>query len=381
MFASIPKMKAAQFSAELTSLRASNTNLSSVIISGHHTDREFWGINASLSEDDIERAFNQNKPLGDNVRSLYLWACYSATTDDFIKNWKSGFPNTSMLAGFDGQAPSSIHKSSGALLEDLMGKEKFFEDARDKNDVKEMFDHLNEINHVNAQICLNHETVVSRKGARTIEDDVEACGHHSRDEVKFTNLYNCYLNAEPGCETLPDTENETNPLRGAYDYFQETRHCDERLGSNGEPREANQAQVRRLLYDAQIRYTFSQIAGPQLRRLNALIDRLGLPPDLHLQQMWGLSRKEYVDKIIAMKTAYLALADRTKDQEGHIKDANVLAFGYNLAELDKFNDGECTPLEWLEEDPHAQDSSCGIVKGMDAAMGNAKALVASYGSN
>jgi hypothetical protein len=373
ILAKLPKMdEGAQLSKELAKLKAQGVTLSSLIISGHHTDQEFWGIQGDLDEEELEKAFLDNKPLGDNLKSIYLWGCYAATTDDFLKGWKKAFPSTSMMVGFAGQAPAGTSPSSGRLLGDLMGKESDFQNTRDRDELKRMFDSLTDINKVKAQMCLDRETVISKAGVRSLNDDILACGHRSREEANHIKVFYCYQRCEIGCEDVPKDTDNRSPLRTAYDYFQETRHCDEALEAQGQKREVTQMMVRRLLFDHEVRRSFERLTTSELSQMNRIMDALGLPKDLRLVNISKLTRQQFLDQMSALERAYFQLADSIKDEEGRVYDANVLALGKDIASVEKIERGECIPLGWLEEDQQLKDSKCGIRAGMKNVVSESK---------
>lgn len=363
----VPKMdESAMLSRELGKLKAQKVNLTSLIISGHHTDKEYYGVLADLDEEEIEKAFLANKPVADNVRSLYLWGCYAATTDDFLKGFKKAFPSVTMMAGFSGQAPSSTRPASGKLLKDLMVREGEFQRNRTREELKGLFDSLADVNKTKASLCIDRETVVSKEGVRSVGDEIQACGHRSREETKHIKTYYCYLRCEPGCVDVPKDDEDRSPLRTAYDYFQETRHCDEVLEARKQKREVTQLMVRRLLFDHEIRQSFMKLNGKYMPALNQLMAELGLPESMRIKDFSKISRADYLEKVYGLERAYNGMSDRIRDPEGHIYDARVLAIGKYVDQFKKLERGECIPLSWLERQP--DKDPCGMGAGMKDAI-------------
>lgn len=89
----------------LAKVKKDGNDISSIIISGHDGDRQYWGTYAWFEDDNLMDALEANQPLGQNLRSLYLWGCYTGITDDFLKHWDRAIPSSTMIAGFDGQSP------------------------------------------------------------------------------------------------------------------------------------------------------------------------------------------------------------------------------------------------------------------------------------
>jgi hypothetical protein len=372
----VPKLNAKSLANAMAQLKADGTQLSSVIISGHDGDRQFWGTYADFDDEDLEKAFLANKPLGDGVRSMYLWGCYSATTDDFMHGWKKAFPPTMMMAGFSGQAPLGTRPASGQILEDLLVKEKTLRETTDKDKMKEIFDSLNGVNERNnpsLAICLQRQTVISRgKGVRSIDDDINACSQRNTDEDKWTAIYQCYVRAQDGCEAIPKETDERSPLRQVYDYFQETKHCEEVLQSQGKHRKITALGVRRLLFDNTVRKNFEKLHKNELEAMNKLMDELGLPPELRIKGLATMSRKNYLDMIKAIKQQWNMRMQALTDENGRVHDAKVIALGMQLDEVQKIEKGSCVPLSWVEDDDQLKDSRCGIKTGMQTAVTRAQ---------
>src|SRR5690349_5395083 len=71
----------------LTGLRNQKRSLSGVVISGHDGNGHFGGEFGFVNDSDIKKAFQNAAPVGDGVRSLLLWGCYTATPGSIEMRW------------------------------------------------------------------------------------------------------------------------------------------------------------------------------------------------------------------------------------------------------------------------------------------------------
>lgn len=371
---SVPKLNGAMLRNALNQLKKEGTQISSLVISGHDGDRQFWGTYADFNETDLEQAFLANKPMGDGIRSMHLLGCYTATTEDFIRGWKKAFPSSMMVAGYGRQAPLGSRPVSGQVLEDLLKKEKALREETDKNELRNIFNGINGGNFgPSLAVCLDRNTVISRgRGVRSIDDDINACLVGSKEEEFQTQIYSCYLNAEPGCEAIPSETNESNPLRQAYDFFQETKHCEEVLRGKGRKRAITTLGVRRLLFDNTVRRNFEKLHRNELALMNKLLDELGFPAHLRLRGLSGMSRKAFLEVLKGIKEQWNMRMPAPRDAQSGV-DSRVLGLGYFIDEVQKIEKGECVPLSWVEDDDQLKDSKCGIRAGMQSAMSRAQA--------
>jgi hypothetical protein len=130
-----------------------------------------------------------------------------------------------------------------------------------------------------------------------------------------------------------------------------------------------------LLFDKQILASFERLNKAEFAKMNALIDELGLPKDLRFENFWHLSRKQYLAKKSQLEKAVALRMDELRDDQGRVLDARLLAMDKYLGAIDKVERGECTPLEWIEEDPVLHDSKCGVHQAMKSAEADAQAEV------
>lgn len=92
------KYDAAKLKEELTQIKE---NVSSVMISGHDGGGSFHG---EFGEIEGQQFLDTLKGYAgrDNIRSLYLLGCNSATTHTFGSLWKAALLNAAFIAGYEG---------------------------------------------------------------------------------------------------------------------------------------------------------------------------------------------------------------------------------------------------------------------------------------
>ncbi len=379
---SLPQLNAKNLKAVLSSLSKQGTRFSSIIISGHDGNRLFYGLLGELNEREIEEAFSANPKLCENAQSLYLWGCYTATTDDFIRGWKSGCPNISMIAGYYGQSPLSSRPESGRHLKQLMLKEPELLQTRDKQKLQAIFNSLQDANNLKSAICLDREMIVSRKGARTVKDEVAACFNlDDKEKQKHFETFKCYREAREGCEAVPADLN-SGPLRRVYDFFQETSHCarafdeyNKRFPDSPLEWPITPYAVRRVLFDKNVRTNFEKLHKTELEDLNRLLDELGVEPGLRVRNMSKMNRKQHLDMLRGLQRAFRERERGARDAYGNWVDDRVLALGYYINELVKLERGECIPLSWVEEGENLTESRCHIKAGLQQAREKARMVV------
>lgn len=380
---SLPQLNAKTLKGVLSLLKKQGVQLSSVIISGHDGNRLFYGRMGEISEREIEDAFKANREICENMQSFYFWGCYTATTDDFIRGWKSGCPNTSMIAGFSGQSPLSSRPISGTHLQQLMLKEAELLETRDKEKLRKIFNSLDGVNDLKSAVCLNRETIISKKGVRSIKDEVAACFNlDDKEKQRNFDLFTCYREAREGCESVPKDLNR-GPLRKVYDFFQETAHCprafdeyNKRFPDKPLKWPITPYAVRRVLFDNNVRKNFEKLHKRELKDLNNLLDELGVEPSLRVRNLDKMNRKQHLDMLRGLQRAFRSLERGARDSNGKWVDDRVLALGYYINELIKVEKGECIPLSWVEEGENLTESRCQIKLNMRYAREKARAVVA-----
>jgi hypothetical protein len=85
------------------------TKVKSLILSGHDGGGYFGGTLGSIDKNTVMssfiKAYEDTPSLTDELKSVYLWGCYTATFSE-ARSWRNGLPSVDLVAGFHGSGPS-----------------------------------------------------------------------------------------------------------------------------------------------------------------------------------------------------------------------------------------------------------------------------------
>lgn len=276
---------------QLAQLDTRKINLSSVVISGHDGNAQFFGTNGAVHERDLEEAFKKCSPVGDSVRSVMLWGCYTANIGSISNSWKKMLPNIELIAGFDGVAPSGEKLASSQYLEDILVQEKKLTAIKDKKQLQAVFKSLKSVPTTNASLCTDN-AFVTNKLALSMDEINKVCG--SLDFEKIVSIFNCYKNAvAPNCVNPPQNTS-SGELRLVYNKLQETRHCWE---WEAPPDFPSLDVLIRLIFFDNVKKNILKFAKDDFKKLDELMIKLGAPSDLRFSDWENLNRSKVLDRI------------------------------------------------------------------------------------
>lgn len=356
-----PRFDERQLAKALQEQSKQGVKVSSVIISGHDGNGMFSGVNGGIGSKGIKEAFAKVPSLRDGVRSIGLWGCYTTTMGQVEGNWKHVFPNSSLVAGYDGSAPANTRLASATYLEDVLAREAQLLKITDRNELNKAFRSLRNVTATHASLCLNHDLFVSVDGKPTsISEELGACKPSAKDEQSEAKM-NCYLNGEEGCTDVPSTTG-AGPLREFYNSLQASSHCDETLRKMSINRPSRDVLIR-LIFDKQVRANFKENFKDELNYLDEMLEKLNAPKEMRFVGLDKMTRKNFLDQVKALKS-YLNERYKALNQ---IEDpaARELAMGdYEeltsaqraLSALGSLSPGEI-PFGWVE--PNATEKSEG----------------------
>lgn len=269
-----------------------NTNVTSMVISGHDGNGNFSGRNGGVQASELKEILKSQTNLGISVRSLYLWGCYTATPGSLEFNWKDAFPNLQFVAGFDGAAPLGDKPAGQMYLKDALTKEKSLIAARDEKELGSLFKQIRGRAMVNAAVC-SGDSFASNKKISSLKKLKEEC--RAEDNSKGMEVFECYAMAKVGCEN-PPSNTGNSPLRNYYNFLQETSHCEPMYAQIGAYRPTRD-QVIRLIYYKNVVANFSRLHGEVVTEIDGALKRVNAPDDLLLGDINQLSRRELAEKI------------------------------------------------------------------------------------
>jgi|GEM_PF-5234737 len=342
------RLRQGDLSKILEELNKKQTKISALVISGHDGNGHFSGKVGNFDEKDIAKAVNDHPPAGENLRSLFLWGCYTGTVGTLSSTWKAAFPKVEMIAGFDGSAPLGTKKASETYLEDALVQEKKLTSIKDQKQLKRAFDSIRDIKMMHASVCVGNN-LVNNKGVIDITESVKICSNLDKNKVKA--LYMCYKNAETAKCANPPADTHNSELRDLYNQLQLTSQC---YKSNFDAPDLKA--LIRLIYFENVKNNFINLHSESMDKLNSLLRQLGAPDEALLLDIKKSSRAEILNKLNKARdfiqkrqknTDYLTDAFRP---ELEVASSALFEAQYVLGDLS-------TPFPWVEPDARPDANS------------------------
>ncbi|UYL10723.1 hypothetical protein B9G69_009060 [Bdellovibrio sp. SKB1291214] len=283
----------------LRGLKSQGVNLSSLVVSGHDGNGHFGGTFGDLTDKNLAEAFQKNAPLGDSIRSLALWGCYTANLSSLSLYWKKAFPQVEVVVGFDKKGPLGNSPANWALLKDFLSKEKDLAQIKDQNELQKAFKKLEGVRITDAAICVGNN--FSNKFATMDVANIQSMCEGAF--LKDAKIYTCYLNAEKGCEN-PPANTSSSDLRRFYEQLQDYAHCKEVLPPEQQVGMPSADTMIRLIHFADVKKNFVQNFSQQIGEYNKLLDKVGAPKNLQWGDILKMSRAEILEKLKATDTYF-----------------------------------------------------------------------------
>jgi len=277
-------------------LNEQGIKLSSVILSGNTSLPDFWGdFNPSgYSLNDFTTMFNSVHPLGDEIRSLYLWGPYTTTFDNMTSSWKKIFPQADLIAGFEDRAPFGYKVASGDYLKQALSREADLATITDLGALRAFYDSIATASQTSGSFFF-HDMFASKSKTLNISDWDQTCS--TLNFAQYRNIFQCYYNAEGKCIN-PPADDSTGILRRSMAALKKNSHC-------------IQAKVIdmpdfdvfiRLIYFNNIKNNFHRQYIKDLRNIDATLASLGAPGNILLaSKLATLSRKEIINYVFGVQ--------------------------------------------------------------------------------
>lgn len=352
------EIKSKKLNDIVQSLSDKKTNLSSFIVSGHSTNGKIFGVTGEINSDDINNAFesihsakdasneqNAENDFKNNIRSILLWGCNTATPNELSSRWKTIFPNAEIIAGFNHSAPLGSLSSSSQLLENLLLQEKKLTDAKDKKRVTEQVNRLMDVlpfGKRNLIVCKGDE-IYSSSEVINKSEVFKAC--EKIDKKKIWNQYLCYKNASTEKCANPPANPASSELRDLYNKIQSSRQC---FTDTETP---DLEFMVRLIYFQNIKSNFINQHSASVDSLNKLLQTLGVPDSLLFKNIQSLSRAEILMRLnkniefVSKLTQKDAKFFKANYPEAKTAERALYEMQALLGDLNK------TPINWIESVP------------------------------
>lgn len=344
---------------ELAGLERRGVSISSVVLSGHDGNGEFWGPYGTMRATHLKAAFEKAPRLAAGVRSVALLGCYTSTVGALDTHWRAVFPNVDVIAGYEQKGPLAWRTSGHDYLKGFLRADKKIAAARGKKELQTLFRGLPSIKQLQASVA-NRQMHVTHAGARTFDELYAACKAVS-SESPLRRSFSCHYEALPGCED-PSRDTKGGEMRRFYNELHAQEHCRALLLLDGDDSLPRGEVVLLMIFYHQIVENFLRIHRGAVEELDQWLVELGFEP-LRLRDtkrtraelmralreprtqlmQWGRGERPGED----MKAAYIRRARAL----GRLED-----FDRILLRLDSF----CTPAAWV--DPVLRPASSCVTK-------------------
>ncbi len=360
------------FSKDLNQIQNSGAKLTSMIISGHDGNGEFFGSNGSLTSEQMRQAFSEHKELASNVRSIFMAGCYGSDFGAIETYWKGITPNASLLAGYGGSGPRNNVSSGWNYLGSFYGHEKELLAASDKKSLQTAFNKLAGKD-TNRSLCSN-DIYVNNNWIGTLADLKENCVAAKQNVPASNKRIICYLEGDSGCEN-PPSDTKAGELRVLYNESQKNLFCESQYSHLGEgakfpPSVSRDRIIRLILFKDVVKNTMLHHAD-LLKTYDSELSKSNLAGVIPLGDLSKLSRAELVHRLKANETALTkSMADPLllSSKQG----PSIIALKSLSKSLDRTLrelDSECVPFDWVEVNSRSS-STC--LKNPDLAKSGAQ---------
>lgn len=349
------KMTQKKLSDKLGQLKSQGVQLSSIVLSGHDGNGHFAGTFGELSDKELSEAFQKNSPVGDSVRSMALWGCYTANIGSLSQYWKKALPNVEVIAGFDEKGPLGNSPANWAYLKDFLTKEKSLSAIKDEKELQKALSKIEGANITNASICVGGK-YASKEMAMDLSNAQSLCeGSYLKDSL----VYDCYLNAGKGCEN-PPSNTSTSELRTFYENLQQYAHCNEIIDRESKPDTPSRDKLIRLIFYKEVKKNFSDNFKLQMEAYNSQLKKVGAPKELIWGDITKMTRAEILAKLNATSDF---LAGKNREDSALRPELQAIGMTFSMGIQPVLGDLN-TPFAWVEPNASAPE---GMANGMASA--------------
>jgi hypothetical protein len=351
---------------ELMELAREGVRPRTLIVSGHHSEREgFWGDNSEISLYYINNflpkpdqdGYRESREFFGSIQSVYLWGCYTGALGNIYRVLDGSspvFPNTKLAVGFGKVGPLNTDPLSGRMLKEVMSRESQFMTAAPE----QMLPLLRSVPSYQQRDLIVHrgKAFVNQGGFSTQANFINACSNSARRAglSQAIATYWKYYSGEAG--PIPD-DTSKGPLRQSYQAFQREDFC-LRMGAIDLKKEFDQiplaANVVRLVYYKNIIRNFSRIYAPYLQYAQKELQAYGYKDVAFLTQMDQMDRSLVLEKIEAINEQTETLFKSKSDFNSKV---NAIYFDAMTDDIEQvvYPSDEYVPPSWIE--PNAKDYS------------------------
>jgi len=345
----------AQVDAQISQLQKNGSKVSSLLISGNHTE-SYFGEAGEIKFKDISNLNKKYPGVLSDVRSAYLWGCYTATVDE-VEKWRGEFPSVNVV-GFDNRSSTQRNQYNMSFLKKAMALDTApapVQEAANENvtpidpnaplppaDSKSSLSFVDKMLKaipgigkpfgLEGAVCLDdfYYSATSRK-TRMLNDKGALCSPSNLAELNEQKYFvDYYYNASPGYEDVPEDVG-SSPLRRFYSLAKKMATCDQ-AKKYGLYREA----AINLIFYKNIAYNFYMKYFNDMKALQ--VDLLSRGVDLRIPDLSSVTttRKEIINFGKTLNDVAKGSADSPAIQKMNSKYQALLV---NLS---------CVPSHWID---------------------------------
>lgn len=216
---------------ELARIKEAGGKVVNFTISGHDGGGIFSGYKGEISRDELGELFAKYADVN-GVQSVLLLGCYTGTAHE-VMGWQGVFPQTKIIAGYDGIAPASDKPAGHQYLDSLLRNEESLIAPTTPEDIRRaMTSNISSLGILNAGLFLNplceeegatgfHYGSQTENPRRLTPLSLSECQSKAPELRAIVVELNEYLN---GDKPVP-SDTRTGALRALYNRARSIEHC------------------------------------------------------------------------------------------------------------------------------------------------------------
>lgn len=339
-----------EFALALAELNSRQIQISSVVISGHHTDN-YFGEAGELSGQHIANQLKLYPEMIENFRTIYSWVCYSATINE-VNSWRNLLPQVDII-GFEARAPSQLRSGDMQYLKSMLLSEQKAVRASKLENKSELQKILNSVyglntnNPMHGAACFDNYYHSANQGT-SILSNAQLCEPQDLEKLRLQKLqFDQYFNASTEETNDVPANTGASPLRSFYSNLRKQQNCKEiaDIASLAE-------KTANLIFFKSIESNFGIEYTEDLSRLAIILSSLNEPIEIPNFNNSSLSTRA---EIIQFSHILGGLVNNHKNN-----GLDLLRDGIFVSSMDQLFrhmlvDLECIPSVWIE--PHTTADS------------------------
>jgi hypothetical protein len=332
-----------EFELSLAELNSRQIQISSVVISGHHTD-VYFGEAGELSSQHIAKQLKLYPEMIMNLQTIYAWVCYSATINE-VNSWRDLLPQVDII-GFEVRAPSQLRSGNMQFLKSMMlNEQKAIRASKleNKSELEKILKGvygLNAISKMHGAACFDKYYHSANQGT-SILSNAQLCDAQDLAKLRLQKQqYDLYFSASTEETNDVPANTGASALRSFYSNLRKQQNCKEiaDIASLAE-------KTVNLIFFKSIESNFGIEYAEDLSRLAKILSSLNDPIEIPNFNSSSLATRA---EIIQFSHKLSELVNNHKEnglnlyQDGIFVNSMDQLFRRILVDL------ECIPSVWIE---------------------------------